>query len=209
MRDRHGSPPAGAPHASFPFFLLLNPRPSSPRPVPASLRVPWAADGIAPRRDRTTPARLPRPRAWTPPAPGARGTEPEGCVGGSAPPAAASHPWTGGAGCGPCTTRSSPGVRGRLAGGNVPARHGVGAGRCRRRVPMRASRRGSRGAAEAHASGARLAGPEGVEGGGGGRACATGGPGVAYRPGSPDRAGGRRQVNWEPCPARHEPEGGM
>ena len=31
-------PPAGAPHASFSFFLLLNPRPSSPRPVPASLR---------------------------------------------------------------------------------------------------------------------------------------------------------------------------
>ena len=35
------------------------PAPPPPRPVPASLRVPWAADGIAPRRDRTTPARLP------------------------------------------------------------------------------------------------------------------------------------------------------
>ena len=147
-------PPAGAPHARFSSSFSSNPRPPSPGPCPrpsVCRGQPTALrHGATGRRPRA-----PRPRAWTPPAPGARGTE--------------------------------PGGGGRLAGGNVPARHGVGAGRCRRRVPMRASRRGSRGAAEAHASGARLAGPEGVEGVGGGSACATGGQGVSTRSVRPGR----------------------
>ena len=93
-------PPAGAPHARFSSSFSSNPRPPPPGPCPrpsVCRGQPMALrHGATGRRPRA-----PRPRAWTPPAPGARGTEPGGggCVG-SAAPAAASHPWTGGAGCG-------------------------------------------------------------------------------------------------------------
>ena len=93
-------PPAGAPHARFSSSFSSNPRPPPPGPCPrpsVCRGQPMALrHGATGRRPRVS-----RPRAWTPPAPGAQGTEPGGggCVG-SAAPAAASHPWTGGAGCG-------------------------------------------------------------------------------------------------------------
>ena len=176
-------PPRGRLMPRFPP-PSLNPRlpslPARPPSLPARnapARPAWAAPApTRPRPARGAPGDVflsPRaqwrrspsgPRAWTPAAPGARGTEPGG-VGRSAAPAAASHPWTGGAaGCG-LARRGRRRASGAVGGYVKPRTNGEQ--RCA--IPG-----GSRGAAEAHASGARLAGPEGVEGVGGGRAGATG-----------------------------------
>ena len=185
MRDRHGSPPCGG--ASCIVSFLLAPQ-SPPLLPPARARVPPCAVGSRWHCATARPddARAPPPSTGVDAARSGSAGDGAGGVWGVGSPGCRLPSVDGRGRVRPCTT-ASPGVRGRLAGGNVPARHGVGAGRCRRRVPMRASRRGSRGAAEAHASGARLAGPEGVEGGGGGRACATGGQGVPARSVRPGR----------------------
>ena len=172
-------PPAGAPHASF-----SSPFPQSPPPLPPGPERPRPSRVGCTRPDTTAP-RQGRPRRRFPLPPGSMAALPlpstsmdagrsgsagdgAGDVGRSAPPAAASHPWTGGAGRG-LARRGRRRASGAVGGYVKPRMNGEQ--RCA--IPG-----GSRGAAEAHASGARLAGPEGVEGVGGCGAGATGGPGA-------------------------------
>ena len=189
-------PPCGGASCTVFLLLLLNPRPPPPGPCPrpsVCRGQPMALrHGATGRRPRAS-----RPRAWTTPAPGARGTEPEGCGGVGSP--GCRLPSVDGRGrVRPCTTGSSPGVRGcwrlrQTADKWRTAVRDTGDGRGappRRTQAERALQDPKASRASAGAVRARPAGR-------------------AYRPGSPDRAGGRRQVNWEPCPARHEPEGGM
>ena len=153
-------------------------RPAWAAPAPTRPRPARGAPGdvfLSPRaRWRRSPS---RPRAWTPAAPGARGTEPGGV--GSAAPAAASHPWTGGAGCG-LARRGRRRASGAVGGYAKPRMNGE------QRCAMPARAEGRRRGARKRSAPCRTRRRRGRR-----RApCVR-----DRRAGSPDRAGGRRQVN--------------